>query len=489
MRWSARDWASLIGLLAATLIVRITCLRTIDLGGDATFKWFFVRSWPFANTWVFDHHTARFSINVWIWMVQRLFGTHPNGMYLPPLLASLAQVPLLYACGRALGVPAAGFLACLLLLLFDPAHDASSQLLPGIFQATYVLAALHGVLRFARAPEQGRRWLWATGIWLFVAYLAMVTSVYVFPGVALGIWCVRRSVRDVAQVFGVFGALWLLETIGYALWSPYPLGQFQLILHTHTDVKPTTFFGLFDRFRALPHDWQGVLLTWLACAGAWLGFFRRRQPQQPGNYALWLVPASALAGITFGIKHLNPIIPATDFSVRYCDVLMPLVALGLGCTAAWLAELAGRRPRPALAAFALVVAAGGAVRQYRPAEPALHVTDQQFRILNDALARNLPIVGANRSEHFQMKTLTCIQWGYIEEQKLLADGELRLFQLGKTRVGSRIHRFLARTELDPELVARAIKSHQCLVTATRLDAEPKLGLSVFDGPDCPRARD
>jgi hypothetical protein len=326
-----------------------------------------VRSWGFANSWVFDHHTARFSINGWIWLVQRLFGTHPNGMYLTPLLASLAQVPLLYACGRALGVPAAGFAACLALLLFDPALDASSQLLPGIFQATYVLAALHALLCFARAPEQGRRWLCFAGAWLFAAYLAVVTTVYVFPGVALGAGAVRRSLRDAVWVFAVFAGLFVLETVGYALWSPYPFGQFQLILRTHTDVKPTTFLGLFERFLVLPPDWQIALAGWLLCGLAWLALRRSRQlpeTRAPGSYALWLVPASGLAGMTLGVKHLNPIIPATDFSIRYCDVLMPLLALGLGCTSVWLARLVGRGRRlayvPALGVLALLAATTGA---------------------------------------------------------------------------------------------------------------------------------
>lgn len=496
--WSRTDTGLLVALALATLVVRLITLRTIDLGGDATFKWFFVRSWQYANPWIFDHHTARFSINVPTWLVQRCFGSHPNGMYVTPLMAAVAQVPLLYGSGRALGSRAIGTLACLLLLPFEPAIDSASQLLPGIFQATYVLGASYSLLRFAAEPEPRRRWLIAAAAWFFAAYLAMVTTVYVLPGAALAVWLVRRSARDVSVLFGALAGLIALETLGYALFSPYPFGQFQMILHTHTDVKPTGFLGLFGRYAVLPRDWQAVLAGWLVAALAYAGWLRRHQlqgPQRASADTAWLLPTTALGGMTFGVKGLDPIIPATDFSIRYFDVLIPMVALciALALHAAVRRGLESRAlPYPsqlAAAATMLAVLASTAlaIALYRPARNALAITDTQWRTLNDAFERNLPIVGSNRSEHFQRKTLTCIQWGYLSDALLLDGGELKLRDLGKTQVGQRIHRFISRTELSPEDVKAAIKARHCLVTVRRDDSEPKLAISVYDGPDCPQA--
>src|ERR1700733_12547340 len=90
--WTKADAALLAALIVAAALVRVVTLRTIDLGGDATFKWFFVRTWRYANPWVFDHHTARFSIILPIWVVQRALGPHPNGMYVLPVLAAVLQV-------------------------------------------------------------------------------------------------------------------------------------------------------------------------------------------------------------------------------------------------------------------------------------------------------------------------------------------------------------------------------------------------------------
>jgi hypothetical protein len=124
---------------------------------------------------------------------------------------------------------------------------------------------------------------------------------------------------------------------------------------------------------------------------------------------------------------------------------------------------------------------------YRPEQNAWNVTTEQVRILNDAFARGLPIVGTNRSDHLQMKALTCIQWAYLDDALLLVDGELKLRKTGKARVGNRTHRYLTREPLGPASVESALKSQRCLVSVTRRDSEPKLGLQQLDGGDCPPA--
>ena len=490
LRWLRSDTFLLGALLVATLGVRLWTLRTPDLGGDAAFKWFFLRSWAAENPWVFDHHTARFSINVPAWLALRLFGSHPNVMYVAPLAAALAQVPLLYGVGRALGLRWAGLLACLLLLVFEPMADAASQFLPGIFQATYLLGALHAVVRFD--CERRRRWAIAAGIWLFAAYLAMVTTVYVLPGFVLALWLPRRRSGDVAWALGAFAVLWAVETAGYALWSKYPFGQFQLILSTHTDVKPITFWGLFERYAALPPDWQLVLALWIVSAATLLPL---RHRTRPAAWALWLFPASLLLGMTFGVKHLDPLIPATDFSVRYCDMLMPMIALCLATAACTALQPLARRSAPGRAGVLLTAAslagiagvALAAARLYQlPSGHALVINQDQWQTLNDAYARGLPIVAGNRDNHFQMKALVCIQWAYLRDELIRVDGTLVVRRQGKTRAGARSHRYLTRDDQRPEAVAQAIRRHRCMLAATRVQNEPKLELRVYDGPECPR---
>jgi hypothetical protein len=323
------DLLTIGALVLATVIVRVATLRTIDLGGDAAFKWFFVRSWSASNPWKFDHHTARFAINIPIWLSQRLLGTHPDVMYVAPLVASVLQVPLIYAIARMSSTRFVGVVACLLLLLFEPMVDASSQLLPGIFQGTYVLAASWAYMHFAVSSQASQRWLLAVGALLFVAYLSMVATVYFLPGFALAVWLVRRNARDAAVLLGSFAGLVALETAIYALFSSYKYGQFQIILATHTDVRPTTLLGLFRRYAVLSSQWRFALITCSIASCVLLARARR-----PALVAIALVPASCLLGMTFGVKHIGPLIPATDFSIRYFDVLSPFVMLSV-CTAMW----------------------------------------------------------------------------------------------------------------------------------------------------------
>jgi hypothetical protein len=128
----------------------------------------------------------------------------------------------------------------------------------------------------------------------------------------------------------------------------------------------------------------------------------------------------------------------------------------------------------------------GAARLYQlPAGHALAINHAQWQTLNDAYARGLPIVGANRDNHFQMKTLVCIQWAYLSDALIRVDGALVLTRQGKTQVGSRSHRYVTREERSPESVSRAIRQHRCMVAATRRQGEPKLELRLYDGPECP----
>ncbi len=496
--WRARAHDVVAGaiLTAVTFAVRLWTLRTIDLGGDATFKWFFVRTWAYDNPWIFDHHTARFSINVPIWLVQKLLGPHPNGMYVAPLLAAVVQAPLLYAGGVALGMRAAGVIACALVLVFEPMVDASSQLLPGIFQATYLLAALYALLRFARAPAS--RLLWLSGCFLFLGHLAMLTTLFVLPGIAIGVWCVRRKLRDAGHVIGTFAVLVACETVAYAALSKYRFGQFQLVEATHTNVVATGFWGLFRRYTELSRDWQAVLVAFGVCVLGWLAIrIANRRARNPGSEVLWLAPVSILAGMTFGVKGIDPIVPATTFRIRYFDVLVPLIALCLGVAMVGIARrLLGARtlPRsrvvlPLTAAVAIAGAGWFASTRYAP--PGAHtltVTSEHYSAINAALEQNVPIVAMNRSEHFQMKTLTCVEWAFEEDRFLLRDGQLQVHKRPKAPFRRRTQRYLALQDPGREVVARFLREGRCHVAVTRQDVEPKLLLRRFEGTCDPNPR-
>jgi len=473
--------------LLATLGVRLWTLRSMDMGGDAAFKWFFIRSWRADNPWVYDHHTARFAVNIPAWVFQQLLGSHPNVMYAAPLFFSLLQIPWLYAIGLRLGSVAAAVIASIGLLLFESNLIASSQLLPGIFQATYLLAALHALIVFAGEPSRGR-WLLFAGGCLFAAYLSLVTTVYFLPGVALGVWGVRRKLLDVLRVCGVFVGLVLLETCAYALWSPFRYGQFQIIARTHTNVEPTTFFGLFSRFAELPLEWHIAIGLWLASCAALL------QLRSPAARLPFCLVASGLFGMAFGIKHLDPLVPALNFRTRYFDPLMPPIALCIGLALGVAVQRVGRRfasrsrvsklPAWPIAAGAYAVACALALVCYRLPEPALLTQHRQWQLLNAAYAQDLPIVGVNRSEHSQRKTLRCVQWAFLRDDLLLDQGALKLTKLGKSQARGHHYYFLARSAQAADAVSQAIKRRACFLGVARRETEPRLDVKVHAGPQC-----
>lgn len=493
-------------LTLAALVALASTLPSLDMGGDAAWKWAFVRCWGRGLPWVFDHHTARFAINLPIYLSQRAFGAHPNAMYVAPIAFALMQVPLVVAIGRRIASRPVAVVAALSLIAFGPWATSASQLLPGVFQTTYLLFALYAHCRFAEQP--GAKWLIATGVALFAAYLAMISSLYFLPGFVLATLCVRRRASDVLLWASVlFGAI-ALETAAYALFSEFPAGQLQIVRRTHDNIEPIQFWELFRRFGVLPATWRLALAAGSGAAIVLLALGR-----QPALLGLPWIAGVFLLGSTFGVKSLDPLVPALNFRDRYFDPLAPLIALMVPASIAvvasawkrgWRSELGFRppfaavasravaahagEPRPALlpaglrepAALALtvvlaaltalaVVSARGASSRRVWADNAAH-----FEQLTSAFLAGVPIVGKNARDHDQIKTLTVIAYVFLADEAFLALPDPRRPLLYRSRDRRRSYRVLSRSELAPEPLARAIRKARCVVFAARRTSEPRL---------------
>jgi hypothetical protein len=350
--------------------------------------------------------------------------------------------------------------------------------LPGVFQATYVLGAFYVYVRFARSAAFDRRLLLGVTALLFCGYLSMVTTLYFLPGFALAVYDVRKSWREALFLCAALLGLIALETGLYALLSPYKGGQFQIILATHTDVPATTFLGLFARYDELPREWRRALIFATLASAVLL------PSKRPAFRGLALVFLSFLAGSTFGIKHLNPIVPALRFFTRYFDAVTPFVVLSIG-TASWL--LTSRwwpslRPASSLALLVLlsVAVAASAVGMYRGSPPhALARNARDYEMLNDGYARGLPIVATNRRDHDQVKTLYVIRWAYLSEKLLRVGNVLTLGDLPRVRSAGHNYRYIARQPLNADGVGKAVKERRCCVTAARQKGAAKLVVEAY----------
>ena len=480
-------------LLTAGLLV--ATLPGIDMGGDAAWKWAFVRSWGRGLPWVYDHHTARFGVNVPIYFAQQLLGTELNAMYAAPVVFALLQVALVYECGRRLGSRGVGLGAVALLLAFEPWAAAAGRLLPGVFQSTYWVLALCCYVEFARSGR--RRWLLLLGLSMLLAYEAMLSSLYFVPGLLLAVWWLRGRVTDNAYWLIVFAVGVAIETALYAFLSDFPRGQLQVAARTHSNVEPLAFWGLFRRYVVLPRGWQ-VGLAVGACAAALAPWLTRSRAVQ----GLCILTGTLFVAMTFGIKQLDPLVPALNFRARYFDPLAPLLALVVaacvraGVRAYWQrkgarepmrAERLSQRQALLLACAALacevvavvLVRGGGGLTQ-------LTRNAQQQRTLSEAYLTDTPIVASNARDHDQIKTMTVVALAYFNERAFWAQANPHKPRLYRVKVGRRSHRVLMRNAFDAKRVQRDVAAKRCVVLAARISPQEGLKLNVTDASDCKR---
>ena len=128
------DTIILFLLIIFTILVRLLTLQMIGTGSDEVWNWFSAKKlfygFPY-NSW--NHHTARFGIIIPVFLVQKVFGTHPVVYYIPTLIMSILLTFFLYKIGTKVHSRRAAFFSCIFLILFPQMVNAGSQILPGGF--------------------------------------------------------------------------------------------------------------------------------------------------------------------------------------------------------------------------------------------------------------------------------------------------------------------------------------------------------------------
>ena len=163
------------------LVWRFATLDFVEKSGDAVWKWSFLRYYASLGEWYPvppDHHQARWAITMPVLFFMKVFGPDMWVYYLYPLLTGLAAGLLLYFLTVELsGSKAAGTVAFFLQLLFPLVVRESTQFLPMLSAACYVLAA--GLLLVRRVGRGGGEFVFlAAGLLIGIAYGCKFTSLY-----------------------------------------------------------------------------------------------------------------------------------------------------------------------------------------------------------------------------------------------------------------------------------------------------------------------
>jgi len=355
-------------------------------------------------------------IDLWLQVAStRLLGFSSEALRLPPVLAGMLAIPLLYAFvrrgfGRAAGVAAAISLAVLPATVLTSRSDTMDTVM-----ATLLVLAAWLIVR--AAPERRARGVVAAGAVAGLAFEVKLTEAMVaLPALALMAWIAldatgaqkRRTLALAGGAYLVAAAWWAV--IASLLPGRHPFaygssdGSIWKDILVYNGVSrfgnpPTgaTTPGLLRLFDASAPRHFGQLigaellcaLAAVALAGAYAWRRRGRAPLDDGErlrravgwgVAVWLLLGFLVASF---MGRQWP---------RYLEAFTPAVAAGLGIGVVVLAQAAGRRPRAllALGGLAVVAAIAGRLTAGRPGATAVAGLAAAIAVLVLVAAAALP---------------------------------------------------------------------------------------------------
>lgn len=324
------DWLLLPALLLTAVIYRTFTARFIEDGGDALGHWSrhtMISFWDYFNLTSYNHHLARFGVNIPVMLTQEFFGDDIVKYYIVPFTMASLQILFIYLICRRERSWLLTCSACLLCILHPLMTRNGSQILPGVFSGVYMMGCLYALSIFSE-KNQHRGWLALGGLFLFLAWGAKVTNLLFVPGVLLGTLLIRRSLIDsltvaAAWVFGLF-----IEWAFYAIHIGLPYGRYHALSRSASQnpTYETTFLGLFDRYsiRELSEAVAYPMYTAVALALMYMFLERRKFGIRALTGAFFI---SFVLFMALAVKSIDPLLPIQKYHNRYLTAGIPFTCL------------------------------------------------------------------------------------------------------------------------------------------------------------------
>jgi hypothetical protein len=252
------------------------------------------------------------------------------------------------------------------------------------------------------------------------------------PAVLGLVWLSRRSFKEAAIFCAILGAVLVLETAGYALFTDYS-SRMAIVQEAHGELS-VSFLELFDRFLKLEPTWQMLFWLWVPSV-LWLAGSpdKRLRP-------IVVLPVVFVLLLTFLVRRVDPIVLWVSFKSRYFAAVAPFWALAIGLTAAeavrriwarharasWQVIPAHLSRHGSTWTLALCISLGVLTYLVAGGSGGTVATERRrASILNDAYRRNLPIIEHSRKPR-GLKTLYSIHLNdkYLVQARAAKGGRL-----------------------------------------------------------------
>lgn len=473
----SNDWLIVAFLVAFTLIFRLLTLQMINVGPDEIDYWYYAKilfsKIPYGEL---NHRNIRWGIIIPTFLIQRIFGTYPLVYIVGPVLLSCLQSYFTYDLGKRLFNRGAGVLAVLMLTIFPYMIRTGSQIRPGIFSLTYLLAAFWVIVRNMDAFRTEKGWrgaVVAAAVLVFCSYETKITNLYFLPFFAATIYAVAgKRLKPLIMFLLLLLAGYLAEHLLYFACTGEPLGRLSIITSTHLEssyideFERHTFLGLFDRFNStnFPIFWKLAFLVYFLAAG-FLAFRWKEKDNRLWNRLFLLLVISFSLFLTFAVKSIRPVIPVEDYQNRYFTPVLPWMFLIIGAGIMELPGLLGRvfvrftehwtRVGSMLGVILLAFVVvfyfrlyPGSFAEYAPklAHPQEHVIPlylRYSRLVNEAWEEGLPLLSVYPGKGGSSKAIDTVnrvflRWNHRETAR----------QMPRVEAGGYSYQFIARESIE-----------------------------------------
>ncbi len=313
-------------LIGFTLFFRIYLLQMINVGPDEIDYWYSAKQLVTGGAYPeIMHRTVRWAIILPVAVFQRLFGLHPLVYYITPVLNSLIQTVLLFYLGKRFFGRGVAFYSVLLFTAWPYMWRTGSQIRPAVFSLTYMLVAIYALFLFLQTDR--RKYFIFSVIFLFVAYESKITNFYFVPGILIILWLHKRRLSDPLKYGGYLFILYLVEHLGYWIFTGNKMGRLGIIASHHmkgdfADKLPHGFLGLFARYtKYMESPWKLLFLIFIVST-VYLLIKKKRWILE-----LTVLHVSFFFFLTFMVKSIHPIEPVEPFLDRYYIVNLPTMSL------------------------------------------------------------------------------------------------------------------------------------------------------------------
>ncbi len=324
----------IILLFSAVWLVRSIYTMPIEKGGDALKKWIYVCNFSDPSvSFLSDHHTMRWAVNLPGVAFHRSFGDFPSSYYLAPITAFSAGFIVLCALAwSAFGfrmVPAFAIALFLEPMMFR----ASSQFQPIVFGFVYASISVYFAMWWS--TKRTGSLLFMSAAFLFLAYGSHESHILFLPGLLFFVYKVG-TVRDSIFAILVFVALFTIEVLVFNLFSQQelPFGRLSAIAKTHALGGNGADNSYVDYFLMwLKVSWFNRLISLLAVVPfLWFCIFSKLNEIPKLLILLGGMIASFHFLNTFFIVDFRNMMTPQEPLQRYLAVTMPFACLAaFGC--------------------------------------------------------------------------------------------------------------------------------------------------------------